>query len=152
MNEAQDVLTKVLEQQARLSEQIKAAFKRLDEQKSLTESVQELAFSVKLLAQSQHNTEKKVDSLTTDIETLKNKPLDCLDDQKKLVASINKQELSMKIIEKSQQNTEKKVDALTADVETLKSKPMKRLDGAIGTVITVIVTAAVTWLLTLVKR
>ncbi|MEG2621395.1 MAG: hypothetical protein RSC06_00720 [Clostridia bacterium] len=74
MPDENELLTKVLEEQARMSEQIKGALRRIDEQKKLIESVQDLALSVKLLAQSQKGTESKVDVLSKDVETLKAKP------------------------------------------------------------------------------
>ena len=55
-------------------EQIKTLFTRVDEQKTLTESVHKLAISLERLTSAQKSTSDKVDSLTDDVEELKNKP------------------------------------------------------------------------------
>lgn len=60
--------------QARIEEQIKSIFKRLDEQKQMIESIHKLATSVELLASAQKSTEKKVDALTHEVEEIKYKP------------------------------------------------------------------------------
>ena len=60
--------------QARIEEQIKSIFKRLDEQKEMMESIHKLATSVELLASAQKSTEKKVDGLTKEVEEIKYKP------------------------------------------------------------------------------
>ena len=67
-------MVEISAQLARLEEQIKAAFKRIDEQKALTESVQSLALSVERLASTQKNMENKLTSLTDDVNELKEKP------------------------------------------------------------------------------
>ena len=72
MNEEQ--LSLILQNQARMEGQIKTLFNQQEDNKRLTESVHELAASVKLLASAQKTTEKKVDDLTTDVETIKEKP------------------------------------------------------------------------------
>lgn len=59
---------------ARLEEQIKTIFNRLDEQKQMMESIHRLATSVELLASAQKSTEKKVDGLTKEVEEIKYKP------------------------------------------------------------------------------
>lgn len=55
-------------------EQIKTLFNRVDEQKTLTESVHKLAISLERLTSAQKSTADKVDDLTGDVEELKNKP------------------------------------------------------------------------------
>ncbi len=70
-NTTHDVM---LEKQARMEEQIKTLFTRVDEQKTLTESVHKLAISLERLTSAQKTTADKVDSLTSDVEELKNKP------------------------------------------------------------------------------
>ena len=55
-------------------EQIRTLFTRVDEQKTLTESVHKLAISLERLTSAQKSTSDKVDSLTDDVEELKNKP------------------------------------------------------------------------------
>lgn len=67
-------------EQARLSEQVKGALKRIDEQKTLAESVHKIATSVEILALSQKQIETKVDSLSADIDEIKAKPGKRLDD------------------------------------------------------------------------
>lgn len=74
MDDSDKRLTEILERQARLEEQIKAAFKRIDEQKALTESVQSLALSVERLASTQKNMETKLSALSEDVDELKEKP------------------------------------------------------------------------------
>ena len=59
---------------ARIEEQVKSIFKRLDEQKQMIESIHKLATSVELLASAQKSTEKKVDCLTKEVEEIKYKP------------------------------------------------------------------------------
>lgn len=55
-------------------EQIKTLFTRVDEQKTLTESVHKLALSLERLTSAQKSTADKVDDLTSDVEELKTKP------------------------------------------------------------------------------
>lgn len=55
-------------------EQIKTLFTRVDEQKTLTESVHKLALSLERLTSAQKSTADKVDDLTSDVDELKNKP------------------------------------------------------------------------------
>lgn len=64
----------IAESQARLEERVKSAFNRINEQQALVESVHKLATSVELLASAQKATEKKVDTLTHDVEVIKDKP------------------------------------------------------------------------------
>lgn len=64
----------VLQEMARMSEQIKTLFNQQAETKRLTESVHDLASAVKLLASAQKNTEKKLDSLSEDVEAIKARP------------------------------------------------------------------------------
>ena len=55
-------------------EQIKTLFTRVNEQKTLTDSVHKLAISLERLTSAQKFTADKVDDLTGDVEELKNKP------------------------------------------------------------------------------
>ena len=55
-------------------EQIKTLFNRVNEQKTLTDSVHKLAISLERLTSAQKSTADKVDDLTGDVEELKNKP------------------------------------------------------------------------------
>lgn len=76
-NRIQEIEKKLQEygtNQALLSERITAALKRLDEQKALTESVQKLAMSTEVMAISLKQLEGRVDTLSTDITSIKEKP------------------------------------------------------------------------------
>ena len=55
-------------------EQIKTLFTRVNEQKTLTDSVHKLAISLERLTLAQKSTADKVDDLTGDVEELKNRP------------------------------------------------------------------------------
>ena len=55
-------------------EQIKTLFTRVNEQKTLTDSVHKLAISLERLTSAQKSTADKVDDLTGDVEELKNTP------------------------------------------------------------------------------
>ena len=62
------------ERATRHTEQIKTAFKQIDEAKSMAESVHKLATTVEILVHEQKDTSKKVDKLTSEIEEIKEKP------------------------------------------------------------------------------
>lgn len=55
-------------------EQIKTLFERVEDQKTLTESVHKLAMSLERLTSAQKGTADKVDELTDDVNELKSKP------------------------------------------------------------------------------
>ncbi len=59
---------------ASLTEQMKAAFKRIDDQKQLTESVGELASSVKVMAAEQKRMGEEQTRQRADIDALRMKP------------------------------------------------------------------------------
>lgn len=67
-------LFEIKQEQVRMGEQIKAALKRIDEQKALTESVHALALSVEKMAITQKQIEKNVEDLSQDVDELKQKP------------------------------------------------------------------------------
>ena len=67
-------LAEISAQLARLDEQVRAAFKRIDEQKQLVESVHTLALSIERLTSAQKNMEGKLNSITDDVNELKEKP------------------------------------------------------------------------------
>lgn len=67
-------LGEILAQQARLEEQVKAAFKRIDEQKQLAESVHSLALSIERLTSAQKNMDSKLTALSSDVEEMKERP------------------------------------------------------------------------------
>ena len=62
------------ERVARHTEQIKTAFKQIDEARSMAESVHKLATTVEILAIEQKSTNDKVDKLADDVEEIKEKP------------------------------------------------------------------------------
>ena len=62
------------ETQAKQSEQIRTLFTRVEELKTLTESVQKLAISLERLTLAQQTTAKKVETLSADVEGIKLKP------------------------------------------------------------------------------
>lgn len=59
---------------ATLTEQIKAAFKRIDEQKMLTEAVSDLASSVKVMASEQKRMSEEQARQRADIDALRMQP------------------------------------------------------------------------------
>ena len=59
---------------ARLEEQIKGLARRMDNLEKLTESVNKLAISVERLTSQQANTESQVETLTTEVNEIKDKP------------------------------------------------------------------------------
>lgn len=59
---------------ARLEEQIKGLARRMDNLEKLTESVNKLAISVERLTSQQANTETQVETLTTEVNEIKDKP------------------------------------------------------------------------------
>ena len=63
--------SEVLERLARLEAEVKAAFKLIDEQKQLAESVHSLALSVERLTGAQKNMSDKLASVAADVEELK---------------------------------------------------------------------------------
>lgn len=72
MNEEQ--LTKILENQVRMEEQIKTLFKQQAEIKELTETVQRLAITLEKQQMAIQSTEKKVDGVKSDVDEIKAKP------------------------------------------------------------------------------
>ena len=67
-------IQKSLVELATQKEQIKTLFNRVEEQKTLTESVHKLAMSLERLTSAQKGTADKVDELTDDVNELKSKP------------------------------------------------------------------------------
>lgn len=59
---------------ARLEEQIKSLDRRMGNLEKLTESVQTLALSVQELATKQSNTERDVETLTSEVAEIREKP------------------------------------------------------------------------------
>jgi SMC interacting uncharacterized protein involved in chromosome segregation len=60
--------------QARMEEQIKGIYTRLEEQRELVESVHKMAVTMERLTSAQKVTADKVDTLTNDVNDLKSKP------------------------------------------------------------------------------
>lgn len=66
--------TKILETIARMEEQMKAAFRRIDENKQLAESVHSLALSIERLTNAQENMKRELVVLTREVEEIKSRP------------------------------------------------------------------------------
>ena len=65
---------KILEALARDSERLKSLDARMTNLEKLTESVNKLAISLERLTAQQNATEQKVDALSGDVESIKEKP------------------------------------------------------------------------------
>ena len=61
-------------QNAAMRRDLKAAFRRIDEQTRLTDTVHQLALSIWDLANKQENTQQAVASIRQDVDELKSKP------------------------------------------------------------------------------
>lgn len=61
-------------QAAAMRKDLKAAFRRIDEQTRLTDTVHQLALSIRDLANKQENTQQAVASIRHDVDELKSKP------------------------------------------------------------------------------
>ena len=70
----EEQLQKILENQARMEEQIKTLFRQQDEIKRLTETVQSLALALEKQSVALQSTEKKVSEVKTDVDEIKLKP------------------------------------------------------------------------------
>lgn len=70
------------------------------------------------------------------------------EDQKKLTESVYKLTSSVEKLTTCLDSTDKKVDKLSEDMEGIKEKPAKRWDSAVSLVITIVITALVTYALT----
>lgn len=66
--------TKLTETLARIEEQLKTAFKRIEENRNLAESVHSLAISIERLTNAQESMKKELTTLTNDMEELKARP------------------------------------------------------------------------------
>lgn len=71
-----------------------------------------------------------------------------LDDVKKLAESVQDMALSMRDLTAAQRSMDSKVTKLNADMDEMKLKPAKRWDSVTMSVVTAIVTAAITFYLT----
>ena len=61
-------------QYAALRRDVKTAFRRLDEQTRLTDTVHQLALSIRDLANKQDSTQQDVNRISRDVEDLKGRP------------------------------------------------------------------------------
>lgn len=64
----------ILIEQARIKEQLKTLFEHQERQDKLLDTVHEIAASVRMLAQAQAETTKKLEALSADVNDIKNKP------------------------------------------------------------------------------
>ena len=76
------------ESAARHTEQLKTLFSQISEVRNITESIHKLATTVEILVHEQKDTGKKVDKLTEDIETIKEKPAKRWDSAATLVFTV----------------------------------------------------------------
>lgn len=74
MNTEDKAMQEINERVVKVEEQVKTAFHRIEEVQKLTETVHRLATSIELLAQSQKTTERKVDTLASDMDAMKLRP------------------------------------------------------------------------------
>ena len=61
-------------QAAAMRRDLKTAFRRIDEQTRLTDTVHQLALSIRDLANKQDNTQQAVASISQDVDELKSRP------------------------------------------------------------------------------
>ena len=69
-----DELQKILENQARMEEQIKTLFRQQADIKELTETVQKLAIALEKQGVALQSTERKVGEVKSDVDEIKSKP------------------------------------------------------------------------------
>ena len=72
MNE--ELVTKIIETQAHMEEQIKTLFKNQVEIKELTETVQKIAIALEKQGMALQSQEKKLDGVKSDVDEIKSKP------------------------------------------------------------------------------
>ena len=70
-----------------------------------------------------------------------------IDDVKSLADSVHKLAISVEILTREQQSSNSKIDELSADIEEIKGRPAKKWDSVASTLLTVIITAIVTFIL-----
>ena len=73
-DELERVISTLRAQAAAMRRDIKTAFRRIDEQTKLTDSVHELALSVRDLANNQEHTRQDVARISRDVDELKGRP------------------------------------------------------------------------------
>ena len=99
---------------------------------------------------STKNIETLLYELSTNYAVLSDKvsgALKRIDEQSKLVESLRDIASSVKILTAQMEITNKKVDDLSDDMGELKQKPIKRWDGAVTTIITVILSGFIGYIL-----
>ena len=69
-------------------------------------------------------------------------------EQKTLTESVHKLAITLERLTLAQKSTAEKVDDLTCDVEEIKNKPAKKWDNAVSLIMTIVITAVVTYALT----
>lgn len=69
-----DELQKILENQARMEEQIKTLFRQQADIKELTETVQKLAIALEKQGVALQSTERKIGEVKSDVDEIKSKP------------------------------------------------------------------------------
>ena len=70
-----------------------------------------------------------------------------IDEQSALTESVHKLATSVELLTQKQTTIGEKVDLISKDVEDLKQKPVKKWDDIVKTVVTVLLTAGITFIL-----
>ncbi|MBQ9263748.1 MAG: hypothetical protein IJ189_05995 [Clostridia bacterium] len=73
-DEIEKCLSALKTQQAAMRRDLKTAFRRIEEQTRLTDTVHELALSIRDLANKQESTQQDVMRISRDVEELKGRP------------------------------------------------------------------------------
>lgn len=87
--------------------------------------------------------DERVTRHTEQIKTAFNR----IDDVKNLADSVHKLASSVEVLTREQQLSNSKMDKLAADVEEIKGRPAKKWDNMASTLLTVIITAVITFIL-----
>ena len=88
VNNMEQILMDIKQELAEHREQIKGALKRIDEQAKLTESVHKLATAIEVLTAEQKSVIKKLDRVSSDVETIKAKPAKKWEEVTKTVVTV----------------------------------------------------------------
>lgn len=96
------------------------------------------------LTQKYVDIDERVTRHTEQIKTCFNQ----IEEAKSMAESVHKLTTTVEILAREQQLANKKMDKMTSDMEEIKGKPAKRWDSVVSTIITVILTAVVTYFLT----
>jgi predicted nucleic acid-binding Zn-ribbon protein len=95
------------------------------------------------LTQKYVDLDERVTRHTEQIKTAFNR----IDDVKNLADSVHKLAVSVEVLTREQQSSNTKMDELAADVEEIKGRPAKKWDNVASTLLTVIITAVITFIL-----